>query len=43
MDTLEKMIFTNNKVLKIAVNLSFETKLQAKYGKYILGPVADPS
>ncbi|MEC3841525.1 bifunctional 3'-5' exonuclease/DNA polymerase [Bacillus amyloliquefaciens] len=42
LDTLEKMIFTNNKVLKIAVNLSFETKFAAKYGKYILGRVADP-
>ncbi|MGG1014808.1 bifunctional 3'-5' exonuclease/DNA polymerase [Bacillus subtilis] len=42
MDTLEKMIFTNKKVLKIAVNLAFETKFAARYGKYILGPVADP-
>ncbi|MCY9198085.1 bifunctional 3'-5' exonuclease/DNA polymerase [Bacillus atrophaeus] len=42
MDTLEKMIFTNKQVLKIAVNLAFETKFAAKYGKYILGRVADP-
>ncbi|MCY8609925.1 bifunctional 3'-5' exonuclease/DNA polymerase [Bacillus haynesii] len=42
LDTLEKMIFTNKKVLKIAVNLTFETKFAAKYGKYIVEPVADP-
>lgn len=42
MDTLEKHFFTNPKVVKIAVNLNFEQKYTAKYGKYILMPVADP-
>jgi DNA polymerase-1 len=42
MDTLDRLIFRNRKVVKIAVNLSFETKFAAKYGKYILLPVADP-
>ncbi|WP_336786591.1 DNA polymerase [Paenibacillus sp. MMO-177] len=42
MDTLDRRIFRNRKVIKIAVNLSFETKYAAKYGKYILMPVADP-
>ncbi|WP_138751098.1 DNA polymerase [Paenibacillus sinopodophylli] len=42
MDTLDRRIFRNRKVVKIAVNLSFETKFAAKYGKYILLPVADP-
>jgi len=42
LDTLERRFFTNTKIMKIAVNLSFETKFTAKYGKYILMPVADP-
>lgn len=42
MDTLDRLIFRNPNVIKIAVNLSFETKYAAKYGKYILMPVADP-
>lgn len=42
MDILDRRIFRNPKVVKIAVNLSFETKYAAKYGKYILMPVADP-
>lgn len=41
-DTLEKYFFTNTKVTKIAVNMNFETKFTAKYGKYILMPCADP-
>lgn len=41
-DTLEKYFFTNTKVVKIAVNMNFETKFTAKYGKYILMPCADP-
>lgn len=42
MDILDRRIFRNPKLVKIAVNLSFETKYAAKYGKYILMPVADP-
>lgn len=42
LDTLERRLFQNPKVIKIAVNLSFETKFAAKYAKYILMPVADP-
>ena len=42
MDTLERHFFTNTKILKVAVNLAFESKLTAKYGKYVLMPVADP-
>lgn len=42
LDLLDKYIFTCKKTLKIAVNLSFETKYAAKYERYILGPVADP-
>lgn len=42
MDILDRRIFRNPKIVKIAVNLSFETKYAAKYGKYILMPVADP-
>jgi len=42
MDTLERLFFTNSKIMKIAVNLAFEAKLTAKYGKYVLMPVADP-
>ena len=42
LDLLDEYLFKNEKVLKIAVNLSFETKYAAKYGKYILGKVADP-
>lgn len=42
MDTLDRMIFRNDQVMKIAVNLSFETKYATKYAKYILMPAADP-
>lgn len=42
LDILDRMIFRNTKIMKIAVNLSFESKFAAKYGKYILMPVADP-
>lgn len=42
LDLLDEYLFKNENVLKIAVNLSFETKYAAKYGKYILGKVADP-
>ena len=41
-DTLEKYFFTNPNIMKIAVNMNFETKFTAKYGKYILMPCADP-
>lgn len=41
-NTLERYFFTNHKIMKIAVNMSFETKFTAKYGKYILMPCADP-
>ncbi|TYS60508.1 bifunctional 3'-5' exonuclease/DNA polymerase [Sutcliffiella horikoshii] len=42
MDTLETHLFHNDKIIKIAINLIFESKWAAKYGKYILNPVADP-
>lgn len=42
MDTLDKYFFRNPKIVKIAVNLAFETKQSAKHAKYILPPVADP-
>lgn len=41
-DTLEQYFFTNHKIMKIAVNMNFEAKFTAKYGKYILMPCADP-
>lgn len=41
-DLLEKLLFKNRKITKIAVNLAFETKMTAALGKYILTPVADP-
>ena len=41
-DTLERYFFTNSQIVKIAVNMNFETKFTAKYGKYILMPCADP-
>lgn len=41
-DTLEAHFFTNNKIVKIAVNMAFESKMTARYGKYILMPCADP-
>ena len=41
-DTLERYFFTNVLIVKIAVNMNFEEKYTAKYGKYILMPVADP-
>lgn len=42
MDTIDRLLFSNKKVTKIAINLGFETKHTAKHGKYILSPVADP-
>lgn len=42
LDTLDRRLFRNKRILKIAVNMSFETKYAAKYKKYILMPVADP-
>ncbi|MGP9042128.1 bifunctional 3'-5' exonuclease/DNA polymerase [Cytobacillus kochii] len=39
---LDKYLFTHKETLKIAVNLSFETKYTAKYKRYIMGRVADP-
>lgn len=42
MDTVERLLFKSEKVVKIAFNLSFETKYAAKYAKYIKMPVADP-
>lgn len=42
MDILDRHIFANDKILKVAYNLSFETKQSARYGKYITMPVADP-
>lgn len=42
LDLMDKYVFTDEEVLKIAVNLAFETKYAAKYERYILGPVADP-
>ena len=42
MDTVERLLFKCEKVVKIAFNLSFETKYAAKYAKYIKMPVADP-
>lgn len=42
MKTLDRMLFRNVDVLKIAVNLAFETKYTAKYGLYIMGRTADP-
>lgn len=41
-DTLEADFFTSPDIMKIAVNLAFETKFTAKYGKYVLMPCADP-
>ncbi|WP_332648832.1 bifunctional 3'-5' exonuclease/DNA polymerase [Lysinibacillus sp. 54212] len=41
-DLMDKYLFTHKETLKIAVNLSFETKYSAKYGRYIMGRVADP-
>ncbi|MEH7457564.1 bifunctional 3'-5' exonuclease/DNA polymerase [Bacillus sp. JJ1127] len=42
LDLIDEYLFKNEEVLKVAVNLSFETKYAVKYGKYILGKVADP-
>jgi DNA polymerase-1 len=41
-DVLEADFFTSPDIIKIAVNMPFETKFTAKYGKYILMPCADP-
>ena len=41
-ELLDTHLFKNQKITKIAVNLSFETKHTLKLGKYILSPVADP-
>ena len=42
LDIVDRLIFRNRMVIKIAWNLSFETKYAAKYAKYILTPVSDP-
>lgn len=42
METVNEYLFRATDVVKVAFNLSFETKYAAKYGKYILSPVADP-
>lgn len=42
MDTVDRVFFKNPKIVKIAVNLAFETMFSAKHAKYILPPVADP-
>jgi len=41
-DVLDRLIFANDKIVKVAYNLSFETKQSAHQGKYINMPVADP-
>ena len=41
-DILDRYYFADDKILKIAYNLSFETKQTAHYGRYITGRVADP-
>lgn len=41
-DILDRLIFANDKIVKVAYNLSFETKQSARYGKYINMPVVDP-
>jgi len=42
MDVVDRLLFSNPKIVKIAVNLGFESKHTAKHGKYIQMPVADP-
>lgn len=42
MDTVDRLVFSHKKIIKIAINLGFETKHTAKHGKYIQMPVADP-
>lgn len=42
LDLMDKYLFHHKETLKIAVNLAFETKFAAKYGRYITGAVADP-
>jgi len=42
LDIMDRFFFRNDKIVKIAVNLAFETKFAAKYAKYIMMPVADP-
>lgn len=42
MDIVDEYFFASDKIVKIAVNLGFETKHTAKHGKYIQMPVADP-
>lgn len=41
-DIMEQNFFTSPKITKIAVNMAFETKFTARYGKYVLMPCADP-
>jgi len=41
-NVLNEHLFQNKNIMKIAVNLSFETKQTAKLGMYIMEPVADP-
>lgn len=42
LDVIDRMLFQNRNVTKIAVNLTFESKFLARYGRYVLSPVADP-
>jgi len=42
MDIMDEYLFRNRKIIKVAVNLSFETKHSLKHAKYILMPVVDP-
>ncbi len=42
MDTIDRILFRSRMTVKVAWNLSFETKYTAKYAKYIMAPVSDP-
>jgi DNA polymerase-1 len=42
LEILNDHFYRSARIRKIAFNLAFETKFTAKYGKYILMPVADP-
>jgi DNA polymerase I len=42
LETMDRMLFKNDKIVKVAANIAFESKYTAKYGRYILKPVADP-
>lgn len=41
-EILDDHFYRSARIMKIAVNLSFESAFTAKYGKYVLMPVADP-